>query len=575
MSTDHPCVVTLDHRSRPRVLFSGTKLVEVDLPAGTRVIYPKPPLKGLPDPEAAVRYALNNPLGTPPLYAKLKPGMRVTIAIDDLSMPLPPMKSPDCRQLVIEPVIEMLDKHGIDDIELIIATAFHRPMTADEIKHQVGPKTFHRFWPDRLYNHDAEKPGGLTYLGTTEDGIDVEINSRAASSDLVIYVNLTLVSMNGGHKSMGTGLVGYRTLRGHHTPGAVRGCGSYMEPKRSELNRRMTNVGKLIEDKIDVFHIETTVNNRMFDAPLDMLGKNEDELSTTEYKALKTLVKTLKWLPQTARQAIFEKVPAPYDMIGVFAGECVAVHDAILEILHKQHNVPVQGQSDIVVFPIPYISPYNVGAYLNPLLVSVMGEGYLHNLHVGAPLLKKGGTYIFLHPCSDKFDREQHQAYVEFFHKLLPQTRNAMELHKRFERQYAKHPAYIQMYRTGKAYHPAHPFYMWYWGENGRQHRGRVIVVGADNEYVPKILGYETARTMSEALRMARETAPPDPSITCFRICPIMMAEVTPNPGDAPQELGGETTLPDAVREGILDPKSIETGELEPAAAKALETEQA
>ena len=54
-----------------------------------------------------------------------------------------------------------------------------------------------------------------------------------------------------------------------------------------------------------------------------------------------------------------------------------------------------------------------------------------------------------------------------------------------------------------------------------------MIVVGADNEYIPKILGYETAATMSDALRMAKETAPtPDPSITCFRICPLMLADV-------------------------------------------------
>jgi len=43
------------------------------------------------------------------------------------------------------------------------------------------------------------------------------------------------------------------------------------------------------------------------------------------------------------------------------------------------------------------------------------------------------------------------------------------------------------MFRTGYATTPAHPFFMWYWGENGRQHLGRVIVVGADNEYIPKL----------------------------------------------------------------------------------------
>ena len=64
MSTPHPCVVTLDHRSKPRVLFSGDKLVEVDLPAGTRVIYPKPPMQGLADPDAAIRYALSQPIAS-------------------------------------------------------------------------------------------------------------------------------------------------------------------------------------------------------------------------------------------------------------------------------------------------------------------------------------------------------------------------------------------------------------------------------------------------------------------------------------------------------------------------------
>src|SRR5450755_1432292 len=83
------------------------------------------------------------------------------------------------------------------------------------------------------------------------------------------------------------------------------------------------------------------------------------------------------------------------------------------------------------------------------------------------------------------------------------------------------------MFRTGYAYHPAHPFFMWYWGENGRQHLGRMIVVGADNEYIPKLLGWETARTMDEALRMAKETAPARPEILALHSPPIVMADVT------------------------------------------------
>jgi hypothetical protein len=301
---------------------------------------------------------------------------------------------------------------------------------------------------------------------------------------------------------------------------------NYSDKKSSELATRMESIGRLIHEKVNVFQIESTINNRMFAKPLDFLSKNEDDLTSAESKALSLLIKSLNWLPQPARQKIFENVPAPYEVIAVHAGETEATHNRILEKCYQQLAVPVNGQADIVIYPIPYISPYNVGAFLNPLLVSVMAEGYLFNLHRGAPLLKKGGTMIILHPCTDKFDKEQHLAYLEFFHKLLSQTRDAMELHKKFESDFAKNPAYIQMYRSGKAYHPVHPFYMWYWGENGRQHRGRVIVVGADNEYIPSILGYETATTMDEALRMAKEDAPEDPQITCFRICPLMLADV-------------------------------------------------
>lgn len=538
MNTDHPCVVTIDHRSKPRVLFSGTKLVEVDLPVGTRVIYPKPPLKPLPDVKAAIRYAVNHPENSEPLYSKLKPGMAVTIALDDISLPLPQMVTPDIRQQVLEVVLPLLADHGVTDIHIIVATCLHRPMTGDEIRRMVGRKIFAEYWPNRLYNHDAEKPGGLTRLGETEAGEVVEINTRAVESDLTIYVNVNFVPMDGGHKSVAVGLCGYKSLRAHHNPETIRKSHSYMDPDKSELNHRVVRMGRLVNRRMNVFTIETTINNDMFGEGLKFLAKNEDELTRNEDRALRALVKTLDVLPQPARQAIFEKVPAPYGVTGVFAGETEAAHEKTIEKCYEQYLVPAGNPADILVFGVPYISPYNVGAFLNPLLVSCMIEGYLFNLYKGHPLVRKGGTVIAFHPCTDKFDPDQHPAYVEFVHRFLPETRDAEQLHKRFQDEFRKHPGFVQLYRTGKAYHPAHPFYMWYWGENGRQHIGRVIIVGADNEYIPQLLGYETAPTFEHALRMAKDTAPKDPDIACLRICPFVMAEVTPDP--VPAQIAGE-----------------------------------
>ncbi len=497
------------------------------MPPGTRVIYPKKPLAPLKDVDAAIRYALNHPYNSDPLHAKLRPGMKVVIAIDDISLPLPPMKRPDVRERVLTVVLEMLADHGVEDVEMIIATSVHRRMTGEEIRHIVGDKIFKAYYPDRLYNHDAEDPKGMKEVGTTEQGEVVELNRKAVESDLVIYVNLNLVPMDGGHKSVTVGLCGYKSLMAHHNPSTMRKCHSYMDPKSSALADSVNRMGKITNKNLNVFTIETTVNNNMFDRPLEFLHKNEDDLTSGEKTALKALTFTLSRVPQPARQAIFQRVPSPYGVTGVFAGETEAAHEHTLAKCNEQYMVPIKGQADILVSGIPYISPYNVNSFLNPLLVSVMAQGYLFNLYKGSPLVKKGGTMIICHPCTDEFDKNHHAPYIEFVHNLLPETRDAMELHKRYERKFASNPAYIQMYRTGNAYHPAHPFFMWYWGEAGRQHLGRVIVVGADNEYIPKLLGYETARTMAEALEMAKDTAPQTPQITMMHIPPIMMAEVT------------------------------------------------
>lgn len=523
----HPSVVTIDSRSAPRVLFSGDKLVEVDLPTGTRVIYPKPPLKPLNDVDAAIRYAINHPYNSEPLYAKLRPGMKVTIAVDDISLPLPPMKRPDIRERVLTVVLDLLADYAVDDVEIIIATSVHRRMKDWEVRHIVGDKIFKAFWPKKLYNHDAENAANMKYLGTTEFGEEVELNKRAVESDLIIYVNLNLVPMDGGHKSVAVGLCGYRSLRAHHNPKVMRNCHSYMDPSSSELNTSVVRMGRLANKKLNVFTIETTVNNRMFDTPLEFLAKNEDDLTRTEKNALRALRFTLDQVPQAARQAIFQRVPSPFGVTGVFAGETEAVHEHTLRRSYEQYLVPVVGQSDILISGIPYISPYNVNSFLNPLLVQVMANGYLFNLYKGLPMVKKGGTMIILHPCTDLFDNDHHAPYIEFVHRLLPITRDAMELHKEWEPKFAKNPAYIEMYRYGNSYHPTHPFFMWYWGEAGRQHLGRVIVVGADNEYIPQLLGWETARTMDEALRMAKQTAPPNPNIMALHCPPIFMTEMS------------------------------------------------
>ncbi len=514
-------------RSKKRVLSFGEDFLHVKLPEGTRVIYPPQPLKAVPDAGAAVRHALNRPLGCDPLFAQLKPGMRITIAIDDISLPLPPMRSPDVRQVALEAILEQLAAYGVDDVEIIIALAIHRRMTADEIREVVGDRIFKAYSPKRLYNHDAEDPEGLTHLGDTEHGEKVIVNRRAAESDLLIYVNLNLVPMDGGNKSVAVGLTSYESLRSHHNPATILDSWSYMDPKKSAMHRSCDRMGRVVNRNLNVFHVETTVNNDMFGGPLSFLHKDEDDWTTLDEWAFAALKGTLAHLPRAAKRAFFHRWRAPYGVTGVNAGKTEPVHERTLDACFRQYSVPVEGQSDVVVFGIPYLCPYNVNSIMNPLLVHCTALGYFFNMFRGKPLVREGGVMIVCHPLYDEFHPDHHPSYIEFFHRLLPETRDSRRLEREHEEAFARDPAYVHMYKHGNAYHGAHPFYMWYWGENGRKQVGRIISVAPESAYAARTLGWDVARDLDEALEMAETYVGRKPSVSVLHVPPILMAEVS------------------------------------------------
>src|SRR6201999_1078904 len=286
------CVVEVHENSPPTLFHSGESFRLERLPVGSRIVYPPPPLKGLIDVDAAISAALDSPLGMDPLDSLLRAGMRLTIAFDDISLPLPPMRTPDIRQQVIEQVLERAYRAGVDDIHLIAALALHRRMTADELRRAVGARVFDEFYPDRLYNHDAEDPDGVVVRGETRHGEPVELSKRAAESDLLVYVNINLVTMDGGHKSVAVGLGTYRSLKRHHTPQALRNSRSFMDPSKSELHQRASSQGEVVEAAVPIFHIETTLNNDMYGGPLRFLAKPAARSTARDHATFAALNRT-------------------------------------------------------------------------------------------------------------------------------------------------------------------------------------------------------------------------------------------------------------------------------------------
>ncbi len=511
----------------PYVFHRGEGFELHRLPEGTRVIYPNPPLPGLTDVRGAIEHALAHPLGCEPLTALLTPNTRVTIAFDDISLPIPKMRLPDIRQLIMESVLAKLDAAGITDIELICAICLHRRLTPKELKRMVGPRVFERFWPDRLKNHDAEDPAGNVLLGTTDQGEVVEINRRAAESDLIIYVNINLVTMDGGHKSVPVGLGTYKSVLHHHNVHTMMTSCSYMDPATSSFHASCDRMGAVVAKHVRVFTVETTMNTNMFPAMQSFFRKREADWTALDRLRFHASAAGLKALPGPLRRKVYHSIPAPYEVTSVQAGLTGPVHAKTLEEVHKQQLVRIDGQADIMLVGLPSLSPYNVDSILNPILVQCLSAGYVFNFYRGKPLVRKGGVMIITHPLDELFHKVHHPSYIDFYEQVLGATRDLHEIEHKYEKSFAENSRYIDLYRNSYAYHGVHPFYMWYWACHGMSHLGKVIAVAPRSPRAAERLGFDTAPSLTAAIEQAKDFVGRDAQITHFHVPPIMMCDLS------------------------------------------------
>ena len=157
-------VLEVDRSTPPIMFWRGENFSLEKLPAGrSRVIYPPEPLEAIEDIDGAIREALLNPHDQDPLPAQLFPGMKLTIAFDDVSLPLPKMRTPDNRQRIIEAVLDLAADAGVDDVHIIAALGLHRRMHEYELRHALGDRIYDAFHPrGTLYQHDAEDLDNLT-----------------------------------------------------------------------------------------------------------------------------------------------------------------------------------------------------------------------------------------------------------------------------------------------------------------------------------------------------------------------------------------------------------------------------
>ncbi|MDP2673691.1 MAG: lactate racemase domain-containing protein [Dehalococcoidia bacterium] len=451
-----------------RLLF-GDGTVDVQLPDHAQVVgggdgtASGPRLEPAADQEAAVREALSRPLGLPRVGETVEPGDSVLIAFDD---PTVPSFGP-VRRLAIEAILEELAAAGVaeENVNLVCANALHRKWTDAELTSILGPDLVRRFG-DRLTCHDAEDAGNLTYLGTTPSGYDVEIHRLAAESDLTVYVNAAVhLGFSGGWKSVCVGLSTWRSIRWTHTPD-----GMSMSVRENRMHTVLDEMGAVVAANLKrpVFKVETVLAN-------------------------------------------------PATIGRVWAGgvaECRAAAVEMQASLHKPRRSEAE-PADVVIYGVPAWSPYATFARMNPLLTLVSsGLGYLGG-YIEA-LGKPGCSVIMATPCPNDWDLEHHPAHADVWERVLPQSRDPYEISARFGEEYANHPAFIERYRFGVAYHPIHAILATHPLKRLR-HAGRVFVAGAQDPAVPRHVGFTPTATVEEALAEAERIHGRDCSIVCIR----------------------------------------------------------
>ncbi len=505
----------------------GDQLRWEEVPEDSRVIYAPEPLPPITDLESAVEKAVENPLGCAPLSAQLGPDKRVTIAFDDLSVPIPPISEPDPRQVVIELLLDKIVRKGVTDVHLIAATGLHRKMTPQELRRMLGPRIFDSCYPETLYCHDAEDSDGNQFLGKTDEGEVVELNRRAVTSDLLIYVSIIFSPMEGGHKSIHTRLATYRCARYHHNVECMLGSASYMDPAHSKIHAVFKRMGEVTSRNLNTFHIEMTLNTQAFPPALSFLSARESVQSLKETLYLHAARGLLQIMPGRIINGIRNRLHAGYGVISVQAGTADAVHPVTLKNIHRQQLVSVKGQTDILVAGIPNLGPYSINSLMNPILVVNLAAGHLFNLSVGQPLVRRGGVLIIMHPMQRQFDEERHPSYLEFFDRVLADVRDPY-LIQDHEEEFASNEQYIERYQHQYAFHGVHPFHAWYWAIQGMEYLSRIIVVGARDAAVVERIGWDSASSLREAIDIARTTLNKSkPTVSVFHWPPLFLTRVT------------------------------------------------
>lgn len=190
-------------------LLYGKEGLSIEVPDGSLIVEPKN-LPGLTNEEEAVRQALRDPIGTPPLRDMVKDTDQVAIVISDITRPTPNHK-------LVPWILQELSHVPLENFVVINGTGTHRDQTREEFVQMLGEWVVDNV---RVINHHCHNKEELVKVGESRFGCDAYLNKAYVEADFKIVTGFIephfFAGFSGGPKGIMPGIAGIETIMTFH-----------------------------------------------------------------------------------------------------------------------------------------------------------------------------------------------------------------------------------------------------------------------------------------------------------------------------------------------------------------------
>lgn len=412
-------------------------------------------------------------------------GGTATIVIEPPHLPIPSSSSSDPRQDAVAAVADELERLGVAQVTIVVATGLHQRLSPREIGLLFRPG-FRRRFRGRVIVHDAEAEG-LVEVGIA-GSTPLRVTPALVETDLVVIVSAAETVNTGGPAS----LVRCASSDAIRASGAT----SLLETTGSNGWELAVELERVLARRVPLFGVSIVLN-----LP-NVFGGYPYEEDILERLARSKLRRVLSALPSPIRARVIERVPRELTAAAVFGGVPSAAHSEALVRAIELKGVHLDEPLDAIVIGIPSTTAFIPRAQPNPVAAAYLGLGIaLRSWRNGFPV-KPGGTAILLHDFQRRFPAPAQSPYRALF--ADPRTARDPQALRQAERAAQHDRRAIDDYRAGRSVHPLEPFQVWSACDASISRLGAVLIAGCRDAHAARQLGFVPVHGVGAALGMAR-----------------------------------------------------------------------